>query len=158
MAELGIKLQQSQEIERFPAASGLEGNVRAPPDPRSPVIEGTVVPVRTARGRVFGDKSTNPRRSLGWIYRQKGSYAGPGRRSQEERVMPKFQVLCRIDAWANYVAKVEADSAEEAARLAKDSHGDYRWEEDGVSEFDARVYHTLDDQGFEIDHTKVGDF
>ncbi len=64
--------------------------------------------------------------------------------------MPKFTVLCRIDAYADYVAKVEADSAEEAARLAEDSHGDYTWEHHQTAEFDDRFYVTLDANGDEI--------
>ncbi len=42
--------------------------------------------------------------------------------------MPTFTVLCRIDAYADYLAEVEADSAEEAALLAEENHGDYNWE------------------------------
>ena len=72
--------------------------------------------------------------------------------------MPKFNVLCRIDAYADYVAKVEAEDAAEAAELARENHGDYTWEYDRTAEFDARFYVTLDDKGNEIDSTHVGDF
>jgi hypothetical protein len=72
--------------------------------------------------------------------------------------MPTFQVLCRIDAFADYVATVEADSAEEAAELASDNHGDYSWEHHSTAEFDDRLYVTLDDDGDEIEATQVGDF
>jgi hypothetical protein len=72
--------------------------------------------------------------------------------------MPTFTVLCRIDAYADYVAEVEADSAEAAAALAQDNHGDYKWEHDQTAEFDARFYVTLDANGVEIERTHIGDF
>jgi hypothetical protein len=72
--------------------------------------------------------------------------------------MPKFTVLCRIDAFADYVAEVEADDAEEAALLADDDHGRYKWKHAGTHEFDARLYVTLDENGDEIEETQVGDF
>ena len=72
--------------------------------------------------------------------------------------MPLFKVLCRIDAFADYVAEVEADSAEDAAEMARDSHDDYTWEADGTQEFDDRIYVTLDVDGEAIERTKVGDF
>ncbi|MGH7023296.1 MAG: hypothetical protein ACREEB_06850 [Caulobacteraceae bacterium] len=68
-----------------------------------------------------------------------------------------FEVLCRIDAYADYVAVVEADSAEEAAELAWHDHGAYKWEHWGTVEFDARLYVTLDADGREIEATQVGD-
>ena len=72
--------------------------------------------------------------------------------------MPTFTVLCRIDAYVDYVAEVEADTAEDAAELARDSHEDYKWEHHGTAEFDARLYVTLDADGDEIERTQVGDF
>jgi hypothetical protein len=72
--------------------------------------------------------------------------------------MPKFNVLCRIDAYADYVAEVEADSAEEAAELARADHGAYTWEHDQTAEFDGRFYVTLDAAGDEIESTHTGDF
>jgi len=71
--------------------------------------------------------------------------------------MPTFTVLCRIDAYADYVAEVEADSAAEAAELARDRHEDYRWAHDQTAEFDDRFYVTLDAEGDEIEATRVGD-
>ncbi len=71
--------------------------------------------------------------------------------------MPTFTVLCRIDAYADYVAEVEADDAEEAAELARENHGDYLWKHDQTAEFDDRFYVTLDANGAEIEATKVGD-
>ena len=78
--------------------------------------------------------------------------------SRWERTPGTFEVLCRIDAFADYVAEVEADDAEEAAALAHDDHGDYKWEHRSIQEFDARLYVTLDDAGNEIEETQVGDF
>ena len=72
--------------------------------------------------------------------------------------MPKFTVLCRIDAFADYVAEVEADSHAEAAQLAEDNHSAYKWEYDSTHEFDARIYVTLDADGNEIESTQCGDF
>ena len=72
--------------------------------------------------------------------------------------MPTFTVLCRIDAYADYVAEVEADSAEEAAGLAQDNHEDYKWEYSQTAEFDDRFYVTLDADGDEIEATRVGDY
>jgi hypothetical protein len=72
--------------------------------------------------------------------------------------MPTFTVLCRIDAFADYVAEVEAGSAAEAARLADDTHQGYEWHAYGVQEFDARIYVTLKADGSHDESTKVGDF
>lgn len=72
--------------------------------------------------------------------------------------MPMHKVLCRIDAFIDYVAEVEADSPEEAAELANDSHSDYEWRRRGEAEFDARLYVTLDADGNEINRTQCGDF
>jgi len=69
-----------------------------------------------------------------------------------------YTVLCRIDAYADYTAIVEADSAEEAAELASDNHGGYHWVFSGTHEFDDRRYVTLDQSGDEIESTLVGDF
>ena len=72
--------------------------------------------------------------------------------------MPTFTVLCRIDAYADYVAEVEADSAEAAAELARDNHEDYKWEHDQTAEFDDRYYATLDAEDAPIEATRVGDY
>ena len=72
--------------------------------------------------------------------------------------MPTFTVLCRIDAYADYVAKVEADDAAEAAELARDNHGDYKWEHDQTLEFDDRYYVALDEDGEQIEKTRTGDY
>ena len=72
--------------------------------------------------------------------------------------MPKFVVRCRVDAYVDYRAEVEADTAKDAAELAYDTPEDYQWEEEGPCEFDARGYITLDNAGYEIDGTEVGYF
>ena len=72
--------------------------------------------------------------------------------------MPKFKVLCRVDAFIDYVAEVEANTLEEAAELANDGHSDYQWQRSGEAEFDARLYVTLDADGNEIERTQCGDF
>ena len=69
----------------------------------------------------------------------------------------KFEVLCRIDAFADYVTQVEAEDAEEAAALAHDNHDAYRWEHNSTQEFDACLYVTLDGGGNEIEKTQIGD-
>jgi len=94
------------------------------------------------------------------LYRQWGVAGGY---AEETLPLPepgeqRFSVLCRIDAWAHYVAQVDAETAEEAAELASDNHGDYKWLRDFTQEFDAREYVTLDGNGDEIEETKVGDF
>jgi hypothetical protein len=78
--------------------------------------------------------------------------------SRLERTPGTFEVLCRIDSFADYVAEVEAEDAEEAAALAHDNHHDYKWEHRFTQEFDARLYVTLDDAGNEIEETQIGDF
>jgi len=70
--------------------------------------------------------------------------------------MPIFNVLCQIDAFANYVAEVEAQTADEAAELAYDNHSDYKWIHDCNQEFDNRIYFTLDTDGVEIESTRQG--
>ncbi|MEO8925565.1 MAG: DUF1778 domain-containing protein [Caulobacteraceae bacterium] len=77
---------------------------------------------------------------------------------RRDRTPGTFEVLCRIDAFADYVAEVAADGAQEAASLARDNHGDYRWGHRCTPEFDARLYIALDDNGNEIEETQIGDF
>ncbi|MGH6986680.1 MAG: hypothetical protein ACRED9_07565 [Caulobacteraceae bacterium] len=71
--------------------------------------------------------------------------------------MPLFTVLCRHDAWSDYVAEVEAESVEEAARLAEENHHAYSWVREDTVEFDARLYYALDEDGLEIEETVRGD-
>lgn len=71
--------------------------------------------------------------------------------------MPTYTVRCRIDAYVDYLAEVEADSPEEAAELANDDYAGYDWRPDGQQEFDACLYLTLDAAGDEIAAIQVGD-
>ncbi|MDO9471628.1 MAG: hypothetical protein Q7J28_01095 [Caulobacter sp.] len=70
--------------------------------------------------------------------------------------MPKFTILCRVDAYADYIAEVEAEVIEEAVDLAYDGDASVKWEERGVVEFDARRVVALDDNGEEIEETARG--
>jgi hypothetical protein len=71
--------------------------------------------------------------------------------------MAMFKVRRRVDAYVDYVAKVEAGSPKEAAELASDDETAFTWEEEGPCEFDARIFITLDADGSEIDGTECGD-
>jgi hypothetical protein len=70
--------------------------------------------------------------------------------------MPKFAVLRRQDAYVDYVAEVEADTAESAAWLANTAPWDHKWEPQGVTAFDAALYVALDADGGEIAGTECG--
>ena len=72
--------------------------------------------------------------------------------------MPKFTVLCRIDAFADYTAEVEAEDPHEAAALAEDNHSAYTWTAAGIADFDDRIYVTLDEAGDEMESTQTGDY
>ena len=72
--------------------------------------------------------------------------------------MAKFNVLCRVDAFIDYTAEVEADDAEAAAYLAKEQTGSYTWTNQGETEFDARLFVALDTDGNEIESSQCGDF
>ncbi|HJQ55282.1 MAG TPA: hypothetical protein VJ890_00160 [Vineibacter sp.] len=72
--------------------------------------------------------------------------------------MPKFKVLSRADAFVDYVAEIEAETAEEAVGLAWSGAPGIVWEERGTVEFDARHMVALDDQGDEIESTARSDF
>ncbi len=72
--------------------------------------------------------------------------------------MPKFTALCRVDAYVDYVAQVEARSAKQAALLADETPEAYSWEELGPVEFDARGYVALNRKGWQIEGTKTGYF
>jgi UDP-N-acetylenolpyruvoylglucosamine reductase len=72
--------------------------------------------------------------------------------------VPRFQVLRRIDAFVDCVAEVEAVDAEEAAAKANEDETKFEWKKSGLSQFDARLYVTLDAAGNEIESTQQGDF
>lgn len=64
--------------------------------------------------------------------------------------MPIFTILSRVDAYVDYTAEVEADDLEEAVDLAYDGDPSVKWQERGVTEFDARHVVALDTNGDEI--------
>lgn len=70
--------------------------------------------------------------------------------------MPTFTVLCRVDAYVDYIAEVEADDAAEAVELAQYNPGGYKWQNLGSCEFDDRGYVALDEAGDEIEATWTG--
>jgi hypothetical protein len=72
--------------------------------------------------------------------------------------MPRFQVLRRVDAFVDYVADVEGESAEDAAAKASANEASFAWMKRGVSHFDARMFVTLDELGAEISATQQGDY
>ena len=70
--------------------------------------------------------------------------------------MPTFTILSRVNAYVDYTAQVEADSAGDAVDLAYDGDPSVVWQELGVVEFDARHVVALDDDGEEIGSTARG--
>ena len=70
--------------------------------------------------------------------------------------MPKFTVLRRQDAYVDYLATVKADTPEEAAQIADSPWANLKWKKVGVSEFDACLIVTLDEDGREIEETQTG--
>ena len=42
--------------------------------------------------------------------------------------------------------------------MARENHGDYKWEYDQTAEFDDRYYAALDAEGVPIEATRVGDY
>ena len=77
--------------------------------------------------------------------------------SYYDEAMPIFKVLSRVDAYVDYIAEVEADTAEEAVDIAYDNFdGAVKWEEQGVVEFDARHVVALGTDGEEIEGTARG--
>jgi hypothetical protein len=75
---------------------------------------------------------------------------------RQERAMPKFIILSRVDAYVDYTTEVEADSLEEAVDLAYDGDPSIKWKEQGVVEFDARHVVALDADGEEIERYSRG--
>ncbi|HTK36722.1 MAG TPA: hypothetical protein VL358_15740 [Caulobacteraceae bacterium] len=70
--------------------------------------------------------------------------------------MPRFTVLCRRDAYVDYTARVDADTAEDAAWIANEQFEEQSWVRRDVSEFDACLFVTLDEEGAEIEGTECG--
>ena len=72
--------------------------------------------------------------------------------------MGRFLVQSRVDAFVDYIAEIEADDADEAARIAYDGGEGVVWTRQGVSEFDDRRVVTLGVDGEEIEATARGGF
>jgi hypothetical protein len=72
--------------------------------------------------------------------------------------MPKFKVLSRVDAFVDYVAEVDAESAEKAVETAYAGTSEIVWKRSAVVEFDAVHMVALDDNDLEIENTARGDF
>lgn len=72
--------------------------------------------------------------------------------------MPRFKVLSRVDAFVDYIAEIEAESADQATELAYQGAPGIIWNEWGTVEFDARHMVALDDNGNEIESSGRGDF
>jgi hypothetical protein len=70
--------------------------------------------------------------------------------------MAKFQVLRRVDAFADYVAEVEADTPEQAAQLAYDDETKFDWGFPDVTTFDDRCFATLDEDDSPLEDTAQG--
>jgi hypothetical protein len=71
--------------------------------------------------------------------------------------MPMFTVMRSVDAYVHYTAEIEADDAKQAAQKAKNNEEQYVWIHDSTSEYDARFFETLDDEGVPIEDSAVGD-
>lgn len=70
--------------------------------------------------------------------------------------MPKFTILCRVDAYVDYVAEVEAEFVEAAVDLAYDGDPSVTWDELGIVQFDARRVVALDNEGWEMEESARG--
>ena len=71
--------------------------------------------------------------------------------------MTVFQVLKTVDAYVRYIATVEANTAKEAAELAREHEEKCIWVHDSTSEYDNRDFVTLTDDASEIEETRIGD-
>jgi hypothetical protein len=69
--------------------------------------------------------------------------------------MPTFSVLRRVDAWIDYIAEIEAKTAEDAAIIASDQNDRLSWRRVGEEEFWNARYAALDEGGEEISETSA---
>ena len=101
------------------------------------------------------------RRSLRYRKRSRRAFRQDHRRQPPTLAPPIppgcFEVLCRVDAYADYVAVVGAETPSEAAELAREDPGAFKWEHRGTAEFDDCLYVALDRNGWEIEGTETGD-
>jgi hypothetical protein len=63
----------------------------------------------------------------------------------------RFVVLSRVDAYVDYTAEVEAETAEEAVDLVYEGLVKVEWKQQGVVEFDALRMSAIDHNGDDID-------
>lgn len=68
-----------------------------------------------------------------------------------------YDIVCQIDAYENYIARINADDPRRAVDLARVQHNRYEWKHHSTEEFDARVYAALDRHGRPIEGTESGD-
>ncbi len=71
--------------------------------------------------------------------------------------MTKFKVLCRVETLVDTVAYVEASSALEAVEMAHDAPHVQRWTKVNEDEVAVRYYVALDENGGELEATRVED-
>ncbi len=69
--------------------------------------------------------------------------------------MTTFKVLRRVDAWVDYVAEVEAETADEASLKAAQMSEQIAWNRSGFEEFWNARFAVLDDDGSEMPSTVV---
>ncbi len=67
--------------------------------------------------------------------------------------MAKFRILRRVDAWIDYVAEIEAASADAAARRAYEGDASLTWSCIGHEEFANSRIVALDEDGEELAET-----
>ena len=70
--------------------------------------------------------------------------------------MAHFTVRRTVDAFAVYTTEIEANTPEEAAKLAHDNEDNYNWGTPDIPTFDARDFTTLDNEGAGIEETTIG--
>jgi muconolactone delta-isomerase len=78
--------------------------------------------------------------------------------SARRKAMARFTVLCRVDAFIDYVAYVEANSAAQASTIAANDPDRLSWRRHGEEEFDSCAFFALDAEGNEIPESQCGDF
>lgn len=70
----------------------------------------------------------------------------------------KYKVRRNVDAFVVFETVIEAESAAEAAQLAKRDEGERDWCVTGVQFFDAREFVAIDSNGEDIEVSRIGDF
>jgi hypothetical protein len=73
------------------------------------------------------------------------------------KLMATFTGRRRVDAFVVYEAEIEGDSPADAAERARQADEKIEWEKCYTSQYDAREFVTLAEDGGEIDETRTGD-